>query len=205
MEQNKPRRPRGRPRAYDPQEALGQAMQVFWDNGYAATSMDELGAATGMNRPSLYGAFGDKREIYLKAVQQYREQGAAAFQQLLDGSRPVREELRRLYRALVSVYVDGGKGGRGCFLIGTALTEAVSSPVVREVFAESLRGLDRAFEQRLRLAQRNGELGAAADPVALGRLASAIVHTLAIRSRAGEPQRTLERDIDAAVELICGG
>ena len=55
---------RGRPRAYDPETALSQAMAVFWDAGYAATSLDDLSAATGMNRPSLYGAFGDKHALY---------------------------------------------------------------------------------------------------------------------------------------------
>ena len=59
---------RGRPRAYDPERALAQATAAFWDAGYSATSLDDLSAATGMNRPSLYGAFGDKHALYLKAI-----------------------------------------------------------------------------------------------------------------------------------------
>ena len=54
---------RGRPRGYEPEVALARALDVFWKDGFAATSLDDLSAATGMNRPSLYGAFGDKREI----------------------------------------------------------------------------------------------------------------------------------------------
>jgi AcrR family transcriptional regulator len=58
---------RGRPRAYQPDIALGKALDLFRKNGFAATTLDDLSAATGMNRPSLYGAFGDKRELYIKS------------------------------------------------------------------------------------------------------------------------------------------
>ena len=64
---------RGRPRAYDPDRALQAAQDVFWRKGFAETSLDELSAATGMNRPSLYAAFGDKKAIYLKTMERCRE------------------------------------------------------------------------------------------------------------------------------------
>ncbi len=69
---------RGRPRAYQPEIALGKALELFRKGGFAATSLDDLSAATGMNRPSLYGAFGDKRELYIKSYQRYRDDARAA-------------------------------------------------------------------------------------------------------------------------------
>src|SRR5471030_2437736 len=69
---------RGRPRAYQPEVALGKALDLFRKDGFAATSLDDLSAATGMNRPSLYGAFGDKRELYLKSYARYRADARAA-------------------------------------------------------------------------------------------------------------------------------
>src|SRR5579884_3924479 len=69
---------RGRPRAYQPDVALGRALELFRKGGFAATSLDDLSAATGMNRPSLYGAFGDKRELYIKSYQRYRDNARAA-------------------------------------------------------------------------------------------------------------------------------
>src|ERR1700681_4918141 len=68
---------RGRPRAYDPEVALAKARNAFWQTGYAATSLDDLSEATGMNRPSLYAAFGDKRDLYLKTLAYYRNQSRA--------------------------------------------------------------------------------------------------------------------------------
>src|SRR5258708_9237707 len=69
---------RGRPRAYEPEQALGKALDLFRKGGFAATSLDDLSAATGMNRPSLYGAFGDKRELYIKSYARYRADARAA-------------------------------------------------------------------------------------------------------------------------------
>ena len=73
-----PPKRRGRPRAYQPDVALGKALDLFRKDGFAATSLDDLSAATGMNRPSLYGAFGDKRELYIKSYQRYRDDARAA-------------------------------------------------------------------------------------------------------------------------------
>ena len=69
---------RGRPRAYQPEVALGKALDLFRKDGFAATSLDDLSAATGMNRPSLYGAFGDKRGLYLKSYARYRADARTA-------------------------------------------------------------------------------------------------------------------------------
>jgi AcrR family transcriptional regulator len=100
MVQNKsspaPKR-RGRPRAYDPQAALKQATDAFWKAGYAGTSLEEISAATGMNKPSLYAAFGDKRGLYLEALDQYWQLVFAAMRKDLAGDRPLDDTLMRVY------------------------------------------------------------------------------------------------------------
>jgi TetR/AcrR family transcriptional regulator, copper-responsive repressor len=199
-----PPRPRGRPRAYDPDVALARVMDAFWDAGYAGTSLDDLSAATGMNRPSLYAAFGDKRALYLKALERYRAWGRAALKETLAQDQPLWQTLHQVYAKALAVYVSGEEAARGCFTIGTAATEAVGSPEVRAFLAETVRGLDDAFEARFRSARDRGELKPDADPAALARLASAVMHTLAIRSRAGEPRAALEAVAEAGVNLICG-
>ncbi len=123
-------RKRGRPRAYDPDQALERARSVFWDAGYASSSLDELGAAMSMNRPSLYGAFGDKEALYLRTLEGYRQESLALLRTKLDPARPLRECLRAVYAAALDIYL-GGDAPRGCFLIGTATVEAVMHPAVR--------------------------------------------------------------------------
>lgn len=193
-------RKRGRPRAYDPDAALARARDVFWDGGFTGSSLDALSAATAMNRPSLYGAFGDKEALYLRTLERYRDEGVAAMRQALDPDRPLREGLAAVYAAALLVYLDGA---RGCLLIGTAAVESVLHQAVREVLQDSLTAFDRELEERFRLARDRGEIGAAADPATLARLASAVMHSLAVRARAGDSRAVLEATAESGVAMIC--
>ena len=105
-------RKRGRPRAFEPETALVQAMDVFWRDGFAATSLDDVSAATGLNRPSLYGAFGDKRALYLKAYDQYRSRVNEQFRPLFAAREPLRPKLRRILTAALDLYLSGPRAAR---------------------------------------------------------------------------------------------
>src|SRR6476646_11197480 len=98
---------RGRPRAYQPDVALGKALDLFRKGGFAATSLDDLSTATGMNRPSLYGAFGDKRELYIKSYQRYRDDARAAMRNIFRDEMPIRKRLARIYAVALDIYLSG--------------------------------------------------------------------------------------------------
>jgi AcrR family transcriptional regulator len=198
-------RPRGRPRAYDPRAALRQAIDAFWKTGYSGTSLDEISAATGMNRPSLYAAFGDKHTLYLKALEQYWQLSLVSMREALaDPDESLNAALMRLYDGQLSIYFSGDGRPRGCFAIGTAITEAVEDPEIRKALAEGVHMLDSDLEARLQMAQDKGELKDGADPAALAMLASAMLHTIAIRARAGIPRTELREIARKAVSVICG-
>src|SRR5262245_57986909 len=122
---------RGRPRAYEPDVALGKALDLFRRGGFAATSLDDLSAATGMNRPSLYGAFGDKRERYIKSYQRYRDDARVAMADIFREEMPLRRRLERIYAIALDIYLSGDSGPRGCFTVMTAASEAVTDPDIR--------------------------------------------------------------------------
>jgi AcrR family transcriptional regulator len=207
MVQNKGTEPkrRGRPRAYDPQVALQRVTDCFWKSGYAGTSLDEICAATEMNRPSLYAAFGDKHTLYLKALERYWQLGLDTMREALaDRGRPLEKVLMRAYDAQLSIYFSGDGRPRGCFAVGTATTEAVEDPAIRSALLEGLRALDADFASRLQMARESGELKNGADPAALAMLASATLHTIAIRARAGVPRTELREIARKAVAVICG-
>jgi AcrR family transcriptional regulator len=195
---------RGRPRAYEPEIALGKALDLFRKDGFAATSLDDLSAATGMNRPSLYGAFGDKRELYIKSYARYRADARAAMIEIFRGEVPVRERLTRIYAAALDIYLSGESGPRGCFTVMTAASEAVADPEIRAMVLEGFSELDKAFASCFRRAKEKGELPPSADPVVLAQLASATIHTIAIRSRAGVPRKELEAIMKGAIAVMCG-
>jgi AcrR family transcriptional regulator len=194
---------RGRPIEYDRETALTSARDVFWATGFAASSLDALSEATGMNRPSLAGAFGDKEALYLATLEQYRDQSVAALTEKLSGARPLSEELADVYATASEVYLNSKDGARGCLLIGTASVEAVHRPVIRRMLSESLAAFNAIIEERLRKAIRNGEVAKKADAAALAAIASAVMHSLAVRARAGEPRKALDRLTKTAIDLIC--
>jgi len=195
-------RPRGRPREYDPEAALRRATDVFWKTGYAGASLDEIAAATGMNRPSLRAAFGDKHALYLKALAGYWDVKFAMMGEALGGPM-LEQSLMRAYEAALSVYFSGEGGARGCFVLGTAITEAAEDPEIRRIVTAGFKRLDASFEARLRLARESGELEADADPEALAVLATATMHTLAVRARAGASRDDLRALARKAVGVIC--
>jgi TetR/AcrR family transcriptional regulator, copper-responsive repressor len=195
---------RGRPRAYDAQAALKQATEAFWKTGYSGTSLDSISAATGMNPPSLYAAFGNKHAIYLEALSHYWDISLAATRDALAEDRPLDETLTLAYEAALSIYFSGKGNARGCFVIGTAVTEAVEDAAVRTSVAAGLHKIDADFEARFRLARERGELAQDADPAALAILASATLHTIAIRTRAGIRRKELTEIVRKAVGVLCG-
>ena len=194
---------RGRPRAYEPDVALGRALDLFRKSGLAATSLDDLSAATGMNRPSLYGAFGDKRDLYIKSYQRYRDNARAAVADVFRVKLPLRKRLERLYQVALDIYLSGEEGPKGCFTVLTAASEAVNDPVIRAMVVDALNELDKAFARCFRMGQEKGELPDDADTVALAQLASATLHTVAIRARAHVPRKELEAIVKGAIGVMC--
>jgi AcrR family transcriptional regulator len=195
---------RGRPRAYQPDVALGKALGLFREAGFAATSLDDLSAATGMNRPSLYGAFGDKRELYIKSYQRYRDDARLAMAGIFRGELPIRKRLERIYAAALDIYLSGDSGPLGCFTVMTAASEAVADSQIRAMVLDGLSEVDRAFASAFRRAKENGELRESADPLVLAQRASATIHTLAIRSRARVPRQELEALVKGAIDVMVG-
>jgi len=196
---------RGRPRAYQPEIALGKALDLFRKDGFAATSLDDLSAATGMNRPSLYGAFGDKRELYVKSYARYRADARAAMIDIFRDELPIRRRLERIFAVALDIYLSGDAGPRGCFTVMTAASEAVSDPEIRAMVLEGFSELDKAFTACFRLAKENGELPQTADPVVLAQLASATIQSIAVRARARVPRKELEAIVKGAVDVLVRG
>jgi AcrR family transcriptional regulator len=194
-------RPRGRPRSFDTEATLAQATLTFWQRGYAATSLDDLGAATGLNRPSLYGAFGDKHALYLQALKLYVDNSNASIAAALAG-RSLRDGLSRVYELALQLYYPPDAPARGCLLIGTAATEAPRDEAIRASLGEALRGFTAAFEARFRQAVADGELPARTDAAMRAQLASAVLHSMALRARAGDAREELAALAAAGVEMV---
>ena len=193
-----------RTRAYDADTALKRATDTFWRTGYSGTSLDSI-AAHQYESPEAIAAFGNKRALYLEALAHYWELSLAATREALVEDRPLDESLMAAYEAALSIYFSGKGPARGCFVIGTAVTETVDDPDIRKSVAAGLRMIDALITNRVfRAARDKGELKDDADPAALAILASATMHSIAVRVRAGIPRAELREMARKAVSVICG-
>jgi TetR/AcrR family transcriptional regulator, copper-responsive repressor len=202
--QNTARRPRGRPRGYDPDTALRRATGAFWRHGFAGTSLDALSDAMDMNRPSLYGAFGDKRALYLAALDRYVVESVAQMRAALSEDVPLARGLQSVYDGALALYFADAKAPLGCFLIGTAATEAAGDAAVRKKLGSGLAELTARFEARFAAARKRGEIAKSADPAFLAELASAVLFSIALRARAGASRGALRSFARSAVGFIIG-
>jgi TetR/AcrR family transcriptional regulator, copper-responsive repressor len=193
---------RGRPRAYDPEDALKRARDVFWVKGYAGTTLDDIVEATGMNRPSLYAAFGDKEAIYLAALKMQGELLVGAVAGAVKLDLKLKPFLDLFFERCIESYLAGANGPRGCFLVGTALTESLMRDDVGAVVRDAFERVDALLEGRLRLAKKAGELGKGADPAALAQFVSSIMHELSMYARAGSKRAALEQRVAMARKLM---
>jgi len=195
-------RRRGRPRAYEPDVALRRARDTFWRAGYSGTSLEDLAAGMGMNRPSIYAAFGDKRALYLRAAAEYGQTSRTWLTTALARPRSLRDALSAVYRYARDYYLAGDDAPRGCFLLGTAVTTAHSDPDVQGIVESTLNAFTETFAERFERARRDGELSPHA-PDALAQIATAALNTIAVRARTGADRAALDAIIDATVDVIC--
>lgn len=190
-------RPRGRPRKFDEAVVLRAAMERFRTHGFTATSLDDLAEATGVNRPSLYAAFGDKKSLYLAAIARMKTGIERQFDALIAADYPMEKMLKALFLGAIESYLSGENGPSGCIAINTAATEAVTDPEIRAALAGFLAVEDEKVEALLRQA------GSAA-PAAHARILASMLHSLSVRARAGEPRAALIAIARDATALVAG-
>jgi len=199
MERKKAARILGRPRAFDTDEALDAALRVFWSKGYEGASLSDLTKAMGINRPSLYSAFGDKEALFRKVLDRY-EKGPAAY---------VRQALNRptalaAIEALMqgAVEMSAGLGNpRGCLFVQGALAcgdgaEAVRSDLIRRRHAGA-----KAVRARLKRAQAEGDLPRDANPADLARYVVTVVQGIAVQAAGGASRKELRQVIQTALRV----
>lgn len=193
---------RGRPKAYDRDAALKAMRQVFWAKGFAATSLDDISAATGMNRPSLYNAFGDKTEAFRAVLKDYIDDARPLFLEAFRTPAPLRDSLMRVYETAIAIYHNPDSQGMGCFMIGAALTDVKRDPEIGEMILGALKDMEAGFMRRFEKAQAAGELPADADVKALARIASSGHNTISVRMRAGESIEDIRTYLEQMIDVM---
>lgn len=185
-----------RPREFDVDKVLGEAMEVFWEKGFDGASFADLEARTGVRKASLFAAYGDKRGLFLKALQHYQE-GGREMCRVSFGGRPPREAIRDWFLTIAGT-AKGHCARRGCFQVNTIVELAPHDPEVARLLAEGVEQMRALVAATIRRGQAAGEFRKDVSATKLASYLLASAYGLAVAGKASLP----ERDIDAAAEIV---
>jgi AcrR family transcriptional regulator len=189
--------PGGRPRAFDIDTALDRALRVFWRKGYAGASLPDLTKAMGINRPSLYAAFGNKEALFRKVLDRYAE-GPAVYVRESLCAPTARAVVERLLRGATDL-LTSPRNPPGCLMVQGALAcGEVTDAIRRELISRRAAG-EAALRQRFERAIADGDLPADADPGDLARYLATVIHGMAVQAAGGATRQELRRVVDIAL------
>jgi AcrR family transcriptional regulator len=193
----------GRPRGFDEDAVLEAAMRVFWEKGYEGATMADLTEAMGINRSSMYAAFGDKESVFHLVMERYREGRMTPIRQAL--SQPsLREVIAGLIHGTAEFLSIPGNP-RGCLLIQGALACGTDAEPVKQTMIEWRKSGEAALRKRLQRAQSEGELPAEIQPADFARYLSSVMAGLCIQAVNGATRAELRRAAEIALRCVESG
>ena len=188
-----------RPRSFNPDEALDLARDVFWQKGFQGTSLDDITAATGLAKPSLYAAFGDKNALFLKVLDRYHQRIVVNAERTLNEGASARDAIERWLTGYVP-FCSGAKGIRGCLSVNTAADGVSDQKQVRNRIERFNRTLEQLLRNRLR-ADR-AQFSAAFDPDATAHTIMAIYLGLMVMAKDAPTAARVRATLNQAINLL---
>jgi TetR/AcrR family transcriptional regulator, transcriptional repressor for nem operon len=190
-----------RTKEFEPEKALDSAMDLFWRRGYEATSVHDLLVEMGIGRGSMYGTFGDKRALFLAALDRFEETRVSKANEILEGSTSAVQGIRRLFETTIEGLV-AYEPRRGCLLANTAVELAPHDEEVAGRISRYVGRTEEAFEQALVRGRATGEIPADKDPKALARFLVNTLHGVRVLARAEVDRAVLDDSVRTALEVL---
>lgn len=190
----------GRPREFDTDEALDRALHVFWQKGYEGASLPDLTEAMGINRPSLYAAFGNKEELFRKVVDRYTEQAKERMEEML-----AEPDIRKALGQILYGVADGTacpKSPKGCLLVQGALSCGDNAVPLRQELATRRAASEALIRRRCERAIAEGDLPPSVSASDLARYITTIIQGMAVQSAGGATAEDLRAVAAWALEAL---
>lgn len=182
---------KGRPREFDADQALDRALEVFWRKGYEGASLSELTEAMGINRPSLYAAFGNKEDLFRKALDRYAD-GPAAYTREALNETTARAVVERLLRGAADALTDPSNPP-GCLGVHGALSCGEAAESIRDELCARRASFETALAQRFERAKLEGDLSADTNCADLARLVATVMQGMAVQAAGGATRNDLRK------------
>jgi AcrR family transcriptional regulator len=183
--------PIGRPRTFNIDEALNAALLVFWRKGYEGATLPDLTRAMGINRPSLYAAFGNKEKLFQKVIDRYAA-GPGSYVREALAQATARAVVERLLGGTVELLADP-RNPRGCLMVHGALACGEESETIRRQLSACRKAAETALRRRLERAKAENDLPPDANPVDLARFITTVMQGMAVQAAGGADRNALRR------------
>jgi AcrR family transcriptional regulator len=200
MERKKSAKRMGRPRSFDIDRALDRALVVFWRKGYEGASLSDLTKALGVNRPSLYAAFGDKEALFRKVLDRYLE-GPAAYTQEALREPTARAVVERLLLGAADLNTARRNPG-GCLMVQGALACGEAADSIRQELTACREAGEAAMRRRFERAKSEGDLPANVNPADLARYIATVLYGMAVQAAGGASRSQLQRVVEMAQRTL---
>jgi AcrR family transcriptional regulator len=190
----------GRPRSFDIDGALDRVLLVFWRKGFEGASLSDLTKAAGVNRPSLYAAFGDKKALFRKALERYLD-GPAAYSQEALKEPTARAVVERLLRGAADLSSAPRNPG-GCLIVQGALACGEEADSIRHELTACRAAGEAAIRRRLQRAKSEGDLPPSVNPADLARYVATVLYGMAVEAAGGASRDKLQGVVEMALRTL---
>lgn len=180
---------RGRPRVFDMDVALEKALKIFWERGYEGTSIAELTETLGVNKPSLYAAFGNKEELFYKALMRYASGPVAFVNEVLN--EPTASKVAESFLVKAAEFLTDPQHPKGCMIVQGALSSGESAELVRNILINSRRLYENKLAERFAKAIVDGDLSSDANPKCLAKYLATLHQGMSVQATSGATKEEL--------------
>lgn len=195
-------RKQGRPKGFNTKQVVETAVGIFWTKGYDGASMKDLTTGMGISAPSLYAAFGDKRGLFLQAIEQYANGDACAPLAALEEEDDIQKAVSKFFNAAIDYSTQHACGAKGCFLASSVATSAGHVDGVEKLLSKAIELTDARLSARFEREKIKGTLPEQFPSIERAKLLFDLRQGLVFRARAGLDAKTLRRDMKSRVRMV---
>jgi TetR/AcrR family transcriptional repressor of nem operon len=190
-----------RPQEFETCEVLRNAMYVFWSKGYEAASLNDILAATGLSKSSLYATFGDKRALFLAAFDAYRKERLYHLHRILNDDQPARLSIEEFFRQVLA-HSQSDTGASGCMTANEAVELAPHDADIQRLVAEDFQAIEDAFTQAIIRGQTDGSIANRQESRVLAHFLLVGLQGLEVMLRARCEQARLDNTVSIMVAVL---
>lgn len=189
---------RGRPRVFDMDEALDKALEIFWKRGYEGASIAELTETLGINKPSLYAAFGNKEELFNKTLSRYVAGPVAFIQEAIN--QPSAYEVAQSFLTKAVEFFTNTKHPKGCLIVQAALSVSADSLLVQDLLTKYRYSYEQQLAKRFEKAKEEGDLPTDANAETLAKFLSTLHQGMSVQVTSGASKEELMQVVEFALK-----